>query len=144
LIDEIDLHLHPAWQRRVVGDLVRTFPKIQFIVTTHSPQIVSSVRRDQVRVLDRNQLVSGSLYVEGRDSSEILEDVFGVPARPEEVKVEIKEVFQLIEAARFAEARARLDKLEERLGPHDAELIRVRWLLDTEDNDPLASSAAST
>ncbi|HEX8109211.1 MAG TPA: AAA family ATPase [Kofleriaceae bacterium] len=144
LIDELDLHLHPGWQRRIVADLRRTFPKIQFIVTTHSPQIVASVHRDQVRLLDRNQLVSAKPYVEGRDSSEILEDVFGVPARPEEVKAEIKEVYQLIEAARFAEARARLDKLEERLGPHDAELIRVRWLLDTEDNGPLASSAAST
>jgi predicted ATP-binding protein involved in virulence len=144
LIDEIDLHLHPAWQRRIIADLRRTFPKIQFIVTTHSPQIVASVTRDQVRLLDQNQLVSGIPYVEGRDSSEILEDVFGVPARPEQVKVEIKEVYQLIEAAKFAEARARLDQLEERLGPHDAELIRVRWLLDTEDSDPLASSAAST
>lgn len=144
LIDEIDLHLHPAWQRRVVGDLVRTFPKIQFIVTTHSPQTVASVRRDQVRLLDRNQLVSGSPYVEGRDSSELLEDVFGVPARPDGVKAEIKEVYNLIETAKFAEARARLDKLEERLGPYDAELVRVRWLLDTEDDRPLASSAAST
>jgi predicted ATP-binding protein involved in virulence len=144
LIDEIDLHLHPAWQRRIVGDLLRTFPKIQFIVTTHSPQIVASVKRDQVRLLDRNQLLSGKPYVEGRDSSEILEDVFGVPARPEEVKIEIKAVYQLIEAAKFTEARARLDNLEERLGPHDAELVRVRWLLDTENGDPAASSATST
>jgi predicted ATP-binding protein involved in virulence len=144
LIDELDLHLHPAWQRSIVADLRRTFPKIQFIVTTHSPQVVASVNRDQVRLLDRNQLVSGKPYVEGRDSGELLEDVFGVPPRPGEVKAEIKEVYQLIEAAQFAEARARLDKLEERLGPHDAELIRVRWLLDTEDDRPLATSAAST
>lgn len=144
LIDELDLHLHPAWQRSIVADLRRTFPEIQFIVTTHSPQIVASIRRDQVRLLDRNQLVSSTPYVEGRDSSEILEDVFGVPARPEPVKVEIKEVYQLIEASKFAEARSRLDKLEGRLGPHDAELIRVRWLLDTEDDDSHASAAAST
>lgn len=144
LIDELDLHLHPAWQRSIVADLRRTFPKVQFIVTTHSPQIVASVNRNQVRLLDRNQLVSGKPYVEGRDSGELLEDVFGVPPRPGAVKAEIKEVYQLIEAAQFAEARARLDKLEERLGPHDAELIRVRWLLDTEDDQPLASSAAST
>lgn len=144
LIDELDLHLHPAWQRSIVADLRRTFPKIQFIVTTHSPQIVASVNRDQVRLLDRNQLVSGKPYVEGRDSSELLEDVFGVPARPDGVKAEIKEVYDLIETAKFAEARVRLDKLEERLGPYDAELVRVRWLLDTEDDRPLASSAAST
>jgi predicted ATP-binding protein involved in virulence len=144
LIDELDLHLHPAWQRSIVEDLRRTFPKIRFIVTTHSPQIVASVRREQVRLLDRNQLVSGKPYVEGRDSSELLEDVFGVPARPEEVKTEIREVYQLIEAAKLGEARVRLDKLEERLGPHDAELVQLRWLLDTEDSDASASSAAST
>jgi predicted ATP-binding protein involved in virulence len=47
LVDELDQHLHPAWQRRVVDDLRRTFPRIQFIVTTHSPQIVASVARSQ-------------------------------------------------------------------------------------------------
>ena len=43
LIDEIDLHLHPEWQRRVVGDLLRTFPKTQFLLTTHSPFIIEAV-----------------------------------------------------------------------------------------------------
>jgi predicted ATP-binding protein involved in virulence len=43
LIDEVDLHLHPEWQRKVVGDLLRTFPKTQFILTTHSPFIIESV-----------------------------------------------------------------------------------------------------
>ena len=43
LIDEVDLHLHPEWQRRVVGDLLRTFPKTQFLLTTHSPFIIESV-----------------------------------------------------------------------------------------------------
>jgi predicted ATP-binding protein involved in virulence len=56
LIDELDLHLHPAWQRRIIGDLRRTFPRIQFIVTTHSPQIVASVQRTQVRLLDHSRL----------------------------------------------------------------------------------------
>ncbi len=43
LIDEIDLHLHPRWQRRVVDDLLRTFPKIQFFGTTHSPFVIQSL-----------------------------------------------------------------------------------------------------
>ena len=43
LIDEMDLHLHPEWQRRVVGDLLRTFPKTQFLLTTHSPFIIEAV-----------------------------------------------------------------------------------------------------
>lgn len=44
LIDEIELHLHPKWQRRIVEDLRRTFPKVQFIATTHSPVIIQSLR----------------------------------------------------------------------------------------------------
>lgn len=52
LIDEIDMHLHPKWQRHIVEDLKRTFPKIQFIVTTHSPFIVQSLKADEVISLD--------------------------------------------------------------------------------------------
>ncbi|MGM0706284.1 MAG: AAA family ATPase, partial [Bacteroidota bacterium] len=43
LIDELGLHLHPTWQRHIVQDLRRTFPQVQFITTTHSPQIISEV-----------------------------------------------------------------------------------------------------
>lgn len=44
LIDELDLHLHPKWQRRVIEDLRTTFPKLQFICTTHSPFLIQSLR----------------------------------------------------------------------------------------------------
>lgn len=53
LIDELDLHLHPSWQRRVVNDLRQLFPQIQFIATTHSPIIVQSMRAGEVRQLSR-------------------------------------------------------------------------------------------
>jgi predicted ATP-binding protein involved in virulence len=53
LVDEIDLHLHPSWQQRVLGDLMRAFPCTQFVVTTHSPQVLSTVRRENIRVLKR-------------------------------------------------------------------------------------------
>ena len=51
LVDEIDLHLHPSWQQRVLQDLMRTFPLTQFIVTTHSPQVLTTVARDNIREL---------------------------------------------------------------------------------------------
>jgi len=54
LIDEIDLHLHPKWQRQVVGDLKKTFPKLQFIVTTHSPFIIQSLASGEM--IDLNQI----------------------------------------------------------------------------------------
>ena len=52
LIDEIDMHLHPKWQKTIIDDFKRTFPKIQFIVTTHSPFIVQSLRADELINLD--------------------------------------------------------------------------------------------
>ncbi len=53
LIDEIDLHLHPKWQRHVVNDLKNAFPNIQFVVTTHSPFIVQSLKSDEIWNLDK-------------------------------------------------------------------------------------------
>ncbi|KDB51676.1 SMC domain protein [Sphaerotilus natans subsp. natans DSM 6575] len=58
LIDEIDLHLHPKWQRRVVADLQRAFPNLQFIATTHSPFILQSLLPGEVIDLDRQPLLA--------------------------------------------------------------------------------------
>jgi predicted ATP-binding protein involved in virulence len=55
LIDELDLHLHPNWQRRIVQDLKNAFPQIQFVATTHSPFIVQSVEQSELINLDNNE-----------------------------------------------------------------------------------------
>lgn len=55
LIDEVDLHLHPSWQRRVVTDLARGFPKLQFIMTSHSPLIVTSVGSKNIFLTDTGE-----------------------------------------------------------------------------------------
>ncbi len=62
LIDEVELHLHPEWQQRVLPDLTRTFPNTQFIVTTHSPQVLTAVRPEQIVELarDDDRVVAGS------------------------------------------------------------------------------------
>jgi predicted ATP-binding protein involved in virulence len=51
MIDEVDMHLHPDWQQTVLTDLMAAFPRLQFIVTTHSPQVLSTIRRENIRVL---------------------------------------------------------------------------------------------
>lgn len=53
LIDEIDLHLHPEWQRSILPSLARAFPKLQFVCTTHSPLVASTVRKENVFVTDK-------------------------------------------------------------------------------------------
>ncbi|HGY9039151.1 TPA: AAA family ATPase, partial [Escherichia coli] len=52
LIDEVDLHLHPSWQQNIIEKLQHTFPNVQFIITTHSPQIVSTVPSKCLRILE--------------------------------------------------------------------------------------------
>ncbi|NOT85118.1 MAG: AAA family ATPase [Methylococcaceae bacterium] len=82
MIDEIDMHLHPAWQQTVLGDLIKAFPKIQFIVTTHSPQVISTVPSHQIRILDGNQVYSAEAGTQGAESSRILKRIFEVDSRP--------------------------------------------------------------
>ena len=65
LIDELDLHLHPRWQRHVIEDLRKLFPEVQFIATTHSPFIVQSLRDGELLPLDAQSVPeTGNLGVE--------------------------------------------------------------------------------
>ena len=78
LIDEIESHLHPAWQRAILPGLQRTFPGVQFIVSTHSPQVLGKVARESVFILDNFKLIEAKPHTYGRDSNALLEDVMGV------------------------------------------------------------------
>lgn len=82
LVDEIDLHLHPSWQQRVLGDLMRAFPGTQFIVTSHSPQILATVPQESIVILKDQNIHSSPPGTDGAEVQRILEDVFGVPRRP--------------------------------------------------------------
>ncbi|MCA1442760.1 AAA family ATPase [Ensifer sp. IC4062] len=79
LIDEIELNLHPSWQSKIIATLARVFKSCQFIVTTHSPQVISSVESHHVRMLTRNGHdieVSQPLRTKGQTSNYLLEGVF--------------------------------------------------------------------
>ena len=86
LIDEVDLHLHPSWQQQILSDLTRTFPNAQFIVTTHSPQVLTTVRPEQIIELHRAEdsvsvsRVTGTTY--GAEAGDVLATVMGVSERP--------------------------------------------------------------
>jgi hypothetical protein len=131
LIDEIDLHLHPTWQRRVLPSLVRTFPHVQFVATTHSPQVLASAKRTWTRTFNGISEVRTGGYVEGRDSNSILVDIMGDRSRPKERQDQLNEVLRLIDDEVFGEARAALEKLEKVWGPDDPEILRARALLMT-------------
>lgn len=87
MIDEIEMHLHPAWQQTILGNLCKTFPKIQFIVTTHSPQVISTVSSNQIRVLDEGKVHPVEAGTQGAEASRILKEVFGVELRPQHLEI---------------------------------------------------------
>lgn len=82
LIDEVDMFLHPSWQQHFLSDLCDAFPLIQFVVTTHSPQIVSSVSASSIRIITEDTRIVQVDKTEGVESSRVLERVFGTEAYP--------------------------------------------------------------
>jgi len=82
LIDEVDMFLHPSWQQRVIQALQRAFPEVQFIVTTHSPQVLTTVPSECVRILDGGKVFASPDGNQGAESSRLLKSIFSVDPRP--------------------------------------------------------------
>jgi predicted ATP-binding protein involved in virulence len=129
LIDEVDLHLHPQWQREVIPALRRTFPNCQFIVTTHSPQVLSNVEKENVLILEDFKLVEKTPFTYGKDSNSILYQLMNVEERPAAIKKELDKLYRLIDAEKMKEARAELKKLEKVLGEDDKDILRANMYI---------------
>lgn len=130
LIDEIEQHLHPSWQRTIIPNLRRTFPNIQFILTTHSPQVLSNVPRENVFILNNFKLEKNKPHTEGRDSNALLEDIFDVPSRPEEEQNELSQLYDAIEKGEKEKAEKLFAVLKKKLGDRDLELLRAENYMD--------------
>ena len=129
LIDEIELHLHPGWQRRIVGNLTGTFPKCQFIATTHSPQVIGEVPHERIHIMSDGEVYSPP-HSFGVDSSRVLEEIMESDPRTREVQKLLTKIGNKIGAANLGQARALLSALIEHLGDNDPEVTRIRTLLD--------------
>jgi hypothetical protein len=131
LIDEIELHLHPMWQRQVLKRFTETFKACQFVVTSHSPLVLGEVPNKSVRFLFRaNGKVDSWTpdHAFGLDANRILEDVMGVPARDTETSQRLHEIALAIDIEDFPRARRLIASLEGQLGD-DADLVRSKSLL---------------
>ena len=134
LIDEIDLHLHPQWQRKIVGNLEKTFPNCQFIATTHSPQVIGEVQHDKIQIIKDGKIYSPS-HSFGIDSSRVLEEVMFTNSRNPAVEKEINRVARLIADGKSEEAKAAIKTLSDEIGEDDPEITRARTLLDFMEGD---------
>jgi predicted ATP-binding protein involved in virulence len=128
LIDELELHLHPAWQRRVIDDLLATFPNLQFVATTHSPQVIASARPEHMWLLHEGKAVRPG-PIHGKDSNAILRDLMGVGERPAWMRERLDRLARLIDDGALLEAKALLEEIEKDLGEDDPTVTGLQWEL---------------
>ena len=132
LIDEIELHLHPLWQQQVLLDLSRTFPNTQFIVSTHSPQVLTTVQPEHIVALGlkNGRIVAGqvSAATYGAEAGDVLSTVMDVAERPRRndfVKF-LEKYMSLVGHGRGETEKAiSLRRKLERLSPRDPALDRA-------------------
>jgi predicted ATP-binding protein involved in virulence len=131
LIDEIDLHLHPLWQQRILNDLRRIFPKVQFIVTTHAPSVIHSVKKENLLILSDNTTAYPPVCeVYGSDANEILESVMGARKRPPEIQEMFNNFYNAMDSDNYIHAREILKAIEMLIGSNDSEYVSAAVSLD--------------
>ncbi|MGF6098259.1 AAA family ATPase [Pseudomonas sp. 18175] len=128
LIDEVDLHLHPQWQRRLIHQLTETFPNCQFILTTHSPLVISDTKDVLCYVLDDGELEErNDLY--GLDANQVLLSVMDTDVRNSEVQARLDRLVELLQDKRLNEAKVLYEKLSAELSPDHIELVKAALLI---------------
>jgi len=128
MIDEVDLHLHPKWQHDLIDKLVATFPNIQFILTTHSPHVISDRSDILVYALDDGELTQVP-NVYGEDVNTVLTKVFDVDIRDSKVEEQFTVIRRAISKHDYVTAETRITELAEKLPSDHLELLKCRLLL---------------
>lgn len=132
LIDEVELHMHPGWQRRIVRTFSDTFPNCQFIFSTHSPHVITHVKPDSLYLL--KQTGSGIIYERpaesyGKTVDRILEDLMGLETtRPDSVNFELHRVYEKIKDGELVVAAELIAALKDKIGD-DPELVKAEVLI---------------
>lgn len=128
LIDELDLHLHPRWQRDIVAKLTATFPNCQFIATTHSPQIVGEVSPSSVILIENGAVFRPNQSL-GMDSNWVLQYLMGTGDRNPEIDKELDHISDLLEDENFEQAEVAINTVRNQIGDFPA-LVRLQTKLD--------------
>lgn len=140
LIDEVDLHLHPAWQRLVIRQLPKVFPNCQFILSTHSPQILGEVEGKCIRLLKQDARTGYiGCYTPkqalGLDSTAILQELMGTEERDTATKQQLDNISQLIDEEKFEQARTAIENLKNRLNGSIPEIVGAETLIAMLEDD---------
>ena len=144
LIDEIDMHLHPSLQATILQRLQQTFPKIQFIVSTHSPMVMSNLKSDENNVIykldykiEKKRYEAREVKAYGRDISSVVETVLDILPRNKETEERLRGLFDCIDEDKLEEAKVKLAELRKDYGDTLPEFVRaetmINFLSDEED-----------
>lgn len=132
LIDEVELHLHPRWQQTVIPGLRMAFPNTQLIVSTHSPAVLTTVRREHIHLLGADhqfEHIPDDVGTYGAENSKVLAEVFGADSRPQNISTvdKLREYLRLIELRQHDTTQAQnlRKELESALGTSDSDLRRA-------------------
>ena len=132
LIDEVDLHLHPLWQQRIIGDLRTIFPKVQFIVSTHAPLVINSVNRENLLIMTDMQAENPVIESYGKDANAILKTIMRADERPKAVKEQFKRFYEALAEEKYDYADEILQQIENEIGTDDPELSGAKVSLTLE------------
>lgn len=132
LIDEIDLHLHPKWQQHILENLTEIFPKVQFIVSTHAPAVISSAKSENLIILKNRQALQLGNQVYGKAVKSVLEEIMDVAERPPKVAELFRNFYQYLAAGAFNDAEKQLDEIDQLREYHDQEVAGCRVKLKLE------------
>ena len=133
MIDEVDLHLHPLWQQRIVPDLARTFPNTQIILTTHSQEVLTTVSPEAIFIIRNGKIHPCTMPTYGAKSPDVAVEVMGVKSqRPpgNEITSAISKLFDAIDAGDLAAARTQRQSLANwAKGYPEPDLVRADLLI---------------
>lgn len=134
LIDELDLHLHPKWQKTIVEDLRRTFPKCQFIISTHSPFIIQALAASEIYDISKMQYAGKQGNYNGWSIENIQEQMMGVERKTPLYNMLIKQFSDAVDAEDYEQTKNLYGKLLEMTHPESQE--RKIMKLDMEMIEP--------
>lgn len=132
IIDEIDLHLHPSWQQTIISNLTKAFRNVQFIVTTHSPFVVSSTEpsvNNQVLTLTDGNIEPSTADDYGAEVQNVLLNTFRLDTlRNNEVQGHIDHLWRIISSMDYDEAEAdnEITWLRNHLSENDKEFLKIK------------------
>lgn len=136
LIDEVELHLHPLWQRKIIPTLRKTFPNIQFIFTTHSPQVLSEIDEEmKVFVANNNRENNNIEFTElrplnGWDVNDILGNFMNTPEINADTQKLIDEIYDNIDFNNFEIAEKLIAELRQKTNSNNKTVIELQFILN--------------